>query len=135
MTGWLAIMSADWLPVVAQLSEAKRKFGEWPKGSSPVVTVTLLVIGIAVLIIIGWVLAKRLIDLARRPAPDVALFAELAESHALTNADRKLLRKLALREGLDNPARVFVEKKHLETYAKSDTNPAYRRLFEKLFGG
>jgi hypothetical protein len=128
-------MSTEWLPVIAQLSEAKRKFGEWPRGSSPVATVTLLVIAIAVLVVIGYVLAKRLIDLARRPAPDVALFAELAESHALTNADRKLLRKLALREGLDNPARIFVEKKHLETYAKSNTNPDYRRLFEKLFKG
>jgi hypothetical protein len=134
VSGFLAIMTADWTPTLARLSEAPRKFSQFRSEPSAVATVTLLVIALAILLVIGYVLARRLVGLAREPDPGHAIFAELAEAHALTNADRKLLRKLALREGLDDPAKVFVEKRHLEAYAKSDTNPAYRRLFERLFG-
>ena len=94
----------------------------------------LLVVLLIALAALGVYIVMRLAALRRRPAGDLALFAELAEAHGLHPADRKYLIGLARREGLDDPARLFIEKRHLEAWAKSSTDPTPRALFAQLFG-
>lgn len=132
MTAHLMSVVAEPMPLLAQLSAAPRKLGHRPK-ESPIGPVVLIFILIVLLVVLAVKIAKRFFTAARQPGPDLALFVELAKAHALSPPEERLLRRLARREKLSNPARVFVEKRHLEAYAKSSSDEAYRHLYQKLF--
>ena len=133
MNRFLAIMTAELLPLLAQLWTAGRKFPRRPSRMGETGITAIIVILILVLVALAFYIARRLITLLQQPGPDLALFVELAKAHDLASGDQRLLRRLARRERLSNPAKAFVERRHLEAYAKSNTNLAYRRLFNKLF--
>ena len=128
----LAILTVEVTPVLAQLSRAHRIFRR-PEGESSIGTVALLVILVILLLVLAYRIGKRFFALAKEPGPTEALFIELAKAHGLSASERKVLRHLARREKLANPVTVFVVRGHLQTYAKSNTKPVYRRLYEKLF--
>jgi hypothetical protein len=146
MSGLLIIVCADLTPLVAQIERAKDLF-HWPRKPAAVGPAVLLLLVIILLVVLALRLAKRLLRLAKEPGPALALFAELARAHTLSPEEEKLLRRLARREKLSNPARLFVEKRYLEAYsaevasaakaggcAESDTGIACRRLYARLFG-
>ena len=96
-------------------------------------TAVLLFAVIVLLALVAAQIVRKLRALLREPAPKLELFNELVEAHELTRAEQKALRRLARREKLSVPARVFVQPAYLKAWAPSD--PVYRELFEKLFGG
>ena len=119
-------------PILAQLSRAHKIYGR-PEEESPIGTVVLLVILVILLLVLAFRIGKRFFVMVKQPGPADALFFELAEAHALSADEQKVLKRLARRENLANPVQVFVEKGRLEAYAKSSTNRVYQRLYEKLF--
>ena len=118
--------------VWAQLHQAGRKVPWLPEGAHAGTAVLLFVLVIALLVATVY-MARRLLALLKQPGPKGALFAELARAHELSRAEQKVLKQLARREKLSNPGLVFVEKRHLEAYAKSHVEAIYRELYEKLF--
>ncbi|HUW56609.1 MAG TPA: hypothetical protein VMZ92_08230 [Planctomycetota bacterium] len=132
MPGLLAILTAEVTPVLGQLSRAHEIYRR-PKGDSRIGTAALLFILVILLLVLAYRVGKRFFVLVKEPGPTEALFAELARAHGLSAGECKVLRRLARREKLANPVTVFVVRRHLQTYAESNTNAAYRKLYEKLF--
>ncbi len=119
--------------ILATLEEAGRKFSRRPDtgGAGLVLLVVVLLVA---LVALGVYIVRRLIVLSSRPDAAGALFEDLADAHELSAADRRLLRKLARRENLPDPARLFIDRGYLELLAKSSSDPSYRALFDRLFG-
>ena len=132
MTGMLIRIAADWTAVLMQLRAAKQKFGRW-QGDSTSATAVLILIAIILLVVLAARIGWRWYVLARQPKPVDALFAELARAHGLTERDQRLLKRLARREKLAEPARLFVDPRYLGTYARSGTEAVYLRLYNTLF--
>ncbi len=123
------------MTILATLEEAAEKFGGAYQSSASwtvvlvTVTVLLLVLGA-----IGAYIVVRLVRLARNPQSGGAVFDVLADAHGLLPSERTLLLKLAHRERLSDPALIFIERPHLETWSTSGADPSLRPLFERLFG-
>jgi len=122
-----------WLPLLLPRRTALERFRSERPPEPTALKVTLLLLVLVILVLVCIHLVRRYFAMLASPAARRALFLELSAAHRLTPAEQRLLRRLARRERLDNPARLFVEKRHLEACAHSNTEPAYRDLFEKLF--
>jgi hypothetical protein len=118
---------------LSQLAQTRGLEMEWPTEPSVGFTVILLIIGVALLALLAYQIVRRMTTMVKEPGPREALFAELADVHGLSPAERKLLKRLARREKLANPAETFLRKPLLATYAKSDNDARYRQLYRKLF--
>jgi len=132
VNGLAAMVAAGLVPVLAQVEKVTKV--HWPKGQSPAAIAGLLFVIAVVSVVLVVVIVRRLVGMLREGRPGDAVFAELSRAHGLSREEEKLLRETVSREKLPDPARIFVEKRHLEAYAKSSTDPAYRGLYEKLFG-
>lgn len=65
------------------------------------------------------------------------LFVELCQVHKLAEGESRWLEKLAVQNGFDDPARVFIAPSPLEaeTRAEGEDASIARALLHKLFGG
>lgn len=133
MGGLLDIACAEGMSVLGQVERAKDLF-HWPEKGTTAGATVLLLVAIVLLAVLAVGLTRRLLRLAKEPGGARALFTELARAHALSDEEEKLLRRLARREKLSNPARLFVERRHLQRRAESDPDGAWGRLLAKLFG-
>jgi hypothetical protein len=128
------MLCAGWTPVVGQIGRAKELF-RWPEEGSGGGTTVLIVVAIILLGVLALSIIRRLVRLAKEPPEAYALFFELAAAHGLSSEEEKMLKQLARSEKLTNPARVFVERRHLERAQQSDPSGGWGEIEEKLFGG
>ena len=119
---------------LAQMSEAPKLFDQSQRIHSPVWTVIGYLVVIAVLVIIAAVLVRRLYRLLTRPQPHLQLFVQLTHVHELSDLEVRTLRRIWRREGIDNPARLFVDRAILRKELNMLHDPIVAGLYGKLFG-
>jgi len=105
-----------------------------PTEESPVGAVVVIFLVVVLLARLAAHIARRLFIMLKQPGQHLTLFAELAKAHTLSRSEQRLLKRLAHREKLADPAVLFVRKQLLGAYAQSQGNRAYQQLYGKLFG-
>ena len=129
-----------WMPDVlrlAQLSRAHELFDQSKRIHSPVWTIIGYLIVISVLVIIAALLVRRIFRTVTQPKEHMKLFVQLVNVHGLSDLEARALRRLARQANLDNPARLFIDRTHLqnELGIPMHRDPILPGLYNKLFGG
>jgi hypothetical protein len=104
-----------------------------PEGGAEGLTVCVLTL--AALAVLGY-LAYRLLTRFLKAASGTEaweLFESLSRTHGLTRREKKLLRGLAHRMGLEDPAVLFVRKSFLAREARKESQSELEALMHKLF--
>ena len=106
---------------------------------NPADLIWLAVIAAVAVVGLWWLaaLSKRIEGRSSRPQP-WRLFRELCARHSLTRDERSLLKKIAERTGLDQPAVLFVREDlfkddHINGDHLADEQQALGELRQKLF--
>jgi hypothetical protein len=115
-----------------RLSEMGRNFRPGSGGVSfgQMLTFVLVLVGVGVVI---WMLGRFANSRDRRGYYDAAaLFRELCRAHGLDFRSRRLLSRVARRQRLDPPARVFLEPQCFEAASCDSELAPHREQLERL---